>query len=392
MERTLLLRNARIYTPYEVLDPGYILIENGMIKSIGREPCPYKIDNAMVIDLEGNICGPGFIDTHIHGILGHDTMDERKESIIEMSKILPKYGVTAFIPTTVTSSHEKLINISRTIKDSISVWKPEIGARILGIHLEGPYINPIKAGAQNKQYIRKPSIDEFNEYYHVSNGLIREITIAPEIRNAIKFIEYVLKRDIIVQIGHTNATFDEAIRGITAGAIKATHLYNGMRSIHHRDPGVVIALLSAPNIFLELIVDFIHVSPQMVKFTIDCAGINRIVLITDAISATGLPDGVYELGGLKIKVVKGVSRLIETGGLAGSTLTMDKAFRNIISLGYSIKDAFIMASTNPARSINADKIEKIGLIKPGYKADITVISHSYEIIMTLVNGHIVYEK
>ncbi|MCD6301194.1 MAG: N-acetylglucosamine-6-phosphate deacetylase [Staphylothermus sp.] len=391
-DNNLLLRNAKIYTPYEVIDRGYILIEKGIIKSIGKEPYPYNVKDLEVIDLEGNICGPGFIDTHIHGILGYDTMDGRKESFIEMSKILVKHGVTAFIPSTVTSSHEKLVKVSKAIKDSVSEWKPKIGSRILGLHLEGPYINPAKAGAQNKQYIREPSIDEFNEYYDVSNKLIREITIAPEIKDSIEFIEYVVQKNVIVQIGHTNATYDEAIRGIIAGATKATHLYNGMRNIHHREPGVVVALLNSPNVFLEIITDFIHVSPQMIKFTIDYAGIHRIVLITDAISATGLPNGIYELGGLKIEVVDGVSRLVETGGFAGSTLTMDKAFRNILSLGYSIKDAFIMASTNPARSIHADKLERIGILKPGYRADIIVLDKNYDVIMTLIDGHAVYEK
>ncbi|MET1159813.1 MAG: N-acetylglucosamine-6-phosphate deacetylase [Thermoprotei archaeon] len=392
MENSLLLRNAKIYTPYEIIETGYILIENGVIKSIGREPYPHDIGDLPVIDLKGNICGPGFVDTHIHGILGYDTMDGKKESFIEMSKALVKYGVTAFIPSTVSSSHETLIKVSKAIKEAIAEWKPEVGARILGLHLEGPYINPEKRGAHNKEYIREPSIEEFEEYYHASNKSIREITIAPELRNAIEFIEYVVAKDVVVQIGHTNATYEEALRGIAAGASKATHLYNGMRGIHHRDPGVVIALMSAPNVFLELIADFIHVAPQMIKFTIDFAGINRIVLVTDAISATGLPDGIYELGGLKIRVSGGISRLVETGGLAGSTLTMDKAFRNIISLGFSVRDAFIMASTNPARSVGADKVEKIGLIKPGYKADIVVLNHNYEVIMTIVNGHIVYQR
>jgi len=391
-EYRLLLRNARVYTPYQVIDPGYVLIENGIIRSVGKEPYPYDNKDLEEIDLEGNICGPGFIDTHMHGILGYDTMDGRKESFLEMSKSLTRHGVTSFIPSTVTSSHEKLVKVSEAVKEAVDEWKPEKGSRILGLHLEGPYINSAKAGAQNKQYIREPSIREFDEYYNASNKLVREITVAPEIKNVIEFIEYVVRKNVIVQIGHTNATYEEAVRGILAGATKATHLYNGMRGIHHRDPGVVVALLSSPNVFLEIITDFIHVAPEMVKFTIDHAGIDRIVLITDAISATGLPNGIYELGGLKIEVIDGVSRLVETGGLAGSTLTMDRAFRNILSLGYSIREAFIMASTNPARSVNADKFEKIGILKPGYRADIVVLNRDYEVVMTMIEGHIVYRK
>ncbi|MEM4488910.1 MAG: N-acetylglucosamine-6-phosphate deacetylase [Desulfurococcaceae archaeon] len=392
MKQALLLRNARIYTPYEYIYPGYIIIDKGVIKEIGREPYPHKLEDVEELDLNGMICGPGFIDTHIHGILGYDTMDGSKKSFIEMSKSLVRYGVTSFIPSTVSAPHEKLVKVSRVLYESISEWNPKVGARILGLHVEGPYINPVKAGAHNRQYIREPSIEEFNQYYEASGGFIKELTLAPELKNSLELIKHAVSKGVIVQVGHTNATYDETINAIISGASKATHIYNGMREIHHREPGVVVALLRSPSIYVEIIVDFIHVSPQMVEFTIDYVGVNRIVAVSDAISATGLPDGIYSLGELKIEVKRGISRLVETGSLAGSTLTMDRAFRNLVSLGYSIDEVFKMTSTNPARSINADILEKIGLLKPNYKADIVVLDQNLEVAMTIVEGNVVYQK
>lgn len=392
MKQPILLRNARIYTPYEYIYPGYILIDKGLIREIGREPYPHRQGDVEELDLDGMICGPGFIDTHIHGILGYDTMDGSKRSFIEMSKSLIQYGVTSFIPSTVSASHEKLIEVSKALNESISDWNPSIGARILGLHIEGPYINPVKAGAHNKQYIRDPSIEEFNQYYEASGGFIREITLAPELKNAIELVKHAVSKGVIVQVGHTNATYEETVNAIISGASKATHIYNGMREIHHREPGVIVALLRSPRVFVEIIVDFIHVSPQMVDFTIEHTGVDRIVIVSDAISAAGLPDGIYDLGGLKIEVKKGISRLVETGSLAGSTLTMDRAFRNLTSLGYGIDDVFKMTSTNPAKSINADTLEKIGLLRPNYKADIVILDQNLEVAMTIVEGNILYQK
>lgn len=309
-----------------------------------------------------------------------------------MSRTLAHYGVTAFVPTTVSAPREKLVEVVKAAREASLEWNPRHGGRILGVHLEGPYINPVRAGAHNKKFIRKPSVKEFDELYEVSRGFIREITVAPELENAAELVEYAVSRNITVQVGHTNATYEEALNAVLMGASKATHLYNGMREIHHRDPGVIIALLQSPCVYLEVIVDFVHVAPQVIKFTIDYAGVDRVVLVTDAISATGLPDGIYELGGVKIEVKGGISHLVETGTLAGSTLTMNEAFKNTLSLGYSTGDVFKMASTNPVRSINAHSMEKIGLVKPGYRADIVVLDQNYEVVMTIVGGYVVYEK
>ncbi|MEM3938439.1 MAG: amidohydrolase family protein [Desulfurococcaceae archaeon] len=201
--------------------------------------------------------------------------------------------------------------------------------------------------------IRDPSIEEFNQYYEASGGFIRELTLAPELKNSLELIKHAVSRDVIVQLGHTNATYEETIDAIIAGASKATHIYNAMREIHHREPGVVVARLRSPSIFVEIIVDFIHVSPQMVEFTIEYAGVNR----QDSSGIRCYFSNRATRWSIKIEVKKGISRLVETGSLASSTLTMDRAFRNLVSLGYSMNEAFKMTSTNPARSISANIVE-----------------------------------
>ncbi|ASJ16515.1 N-acetylglucosamine-6-phosphate deacetylase [Thermococcus chitonophagus] len=378
----LILTNAKIYTPTEVIAPGTIVIEDGIIKQIMEG----KVKDG--IDLEGKIVAPGFIDTHIHGCYGFDTNNGESLRFQKMSKMLVRHGVTSFIPTTVTDSHENLLRISREVGKIIEEYKGDGGARILGLHLEGPYINPKKKGAQNPEYIRKPDFGEFMEYWKASNGNIREITIAPEVEGAIEFIENVTRLGVIVQLGHTNATYEEAKRAIIAGASKATHLFNAMRGIHHREVGVVGACLESENIYLEMICDLIHLSPQIIRLVYKLAGPYRITLVTDAISATGLPDGRYTLGGLDVIVQGGICRLLD-GTLAGSTLTMDKAIKNLVNIGIPLRDALIMASYVPAKAIGESDI---GILRPGYRADFVVLDNNLTVVQTYINGRLVFER
>ena len=391
MPMSYVLRHVKIVTPLHIVDDGYIVIENGFIKEIGKEPISLSklVDS---IDTRGLIAVPGFIDTHIHGYGGIDIMWADAHSILDMGKKLVKHGVTAFLPSTVTASHEGLVDVCRKIRDAYREWNPDYGARILGIHLEGPYISPIKRGAQNPKFIRRPSASELNEYIEVSEGLVRQITIAPEVENGIEFISYAYSRGIVVSIGHTVASYEEGLRAIEAGARKATHIFNAMTEFHHRKPGVAIALLQNPKVFIEVIADFIHLHPAVVKMVIDIAKPERVALITDAISATALPDGEYELGGLRVVVKNGIPRLADSGALAGSTLTMDRAFKNVLSLGYTLQEVSMMTSYTPAKSIKALEKEKIGMIEQCYRADIVLLDSNLDIVKTIVNGEIAYEK
>lgn len=376
------LTNAKLYTPFNIIEPATVVIENGRIKRV------LEGKSEEGINLEGKILVPGFVDTHIHGCCGYDANDGTVESFLRMSESLVKYGVTSFIPTTVTASHEELLKASIAVAEAMNVQKRELrGARILGLHLEGPYINVEAKGAQNPAFIRKPDFNEFLEYWMASKGNIREITLAPEIEGALEFIGKVSELGVIVQIGHTRATYEETKRGIIAGAKKATHLFNAMRGFHHREPGTVGACLESDDVYLELICDLIHVSAVAIKLVYKVAGPERIVLITDAISAAGLPDGKYELGGLRVVVKEGICRL-EDGTLAGSTLTMDKAVKNLVKIGIPLRDVLIMATATPARALGrAD----IGVIKPGSNADLVVLNEKLEVEKTYIGGHPVFE-
>lgn len=386
-----ILRHLKIVTKDSMIDDGYIVIDRGKIVDIGRgSPA---VMHGVVEDLYEYTALPGFIDTHVHGIEGLDiTSNPSPETIIEMSMRLVKYGVTSFVPTTVTAPHEVLLAVCRAIYEAKNLWRPGYGARILGVHLEGPYISREMAGAQNPNYIRSPSIQELKEYMEASRGNIVQITIAPEIEKAIELILYAKQHGIVVSAGHTNASYEEGVRAIEVGVTKATHLFNAMRRLHHRDPGIALALIESPNVYLELIVDYIHVHPALVNHIVRYAGADRIVLITDAIAAAGLSDGDYELGGLRVRVNQGIAKLIDKNTLAGSTLTMHKAFQNVLRLGFSIIEASKMSSITPARSIGICEKLQIGKLEKGYKADIVVMDEDLQIRRVYIEGEVVYEK
>lgn len=382
------LRHVSIVTPSVIIEDGYVVVRNGLILEFGREPLASPLGD--VENLAGYIVTTGFIDTHIHGVEGLDlTVKPDPWTLLDMSNRLVKYGVTGFLPTTVTAPHDILFEVCHAFKEASKIWSPAQGARILGLHLEGPYISVEASGAQDREFIRKPDIKEFSQYVEASGNGIRQVTIAPEVEGALDFIRYAKTQDIVVSAGHTNATYEQGVEAVKAGVSKATHLFNGMRKIHHRDPGIALALIEAPQVYLELIVDLIHLHPAIVKMVINYAGADRVVLVTDSIAATGMPDGLYKLGRLRVEVKNGIARLEGKDTLAGSTLTMDKAFRNIISLGYDVRMASKMASLTPAKSVN---LRFLGDVKPHYKADLVILDEDYRVVRTYVDGVIVYSK
>ncbi len=385
----VVFERCRIVSPsYDIAD-GYVVVEDGVVVGVGSGRFDGYADER--VDLEGLTLLPGFVDTHTHGVGGFDiTASPLLETVIEIARRFVKYGVTGFLPTTVSAPHETIVRACRAVREASKLWKPSIGSRILGIHLEGPYISREVAGAQNTEFVRHPSVEEFKVYYEESGGLLKQITIAPELPGAAKLIEFAKGLGVTVSAGHTDAGYEVGLEAVRLGVSKATHLFNGMRRFHHRDPGIALALIQSPNVYLEIIADFIHLHPAVVKMVVDYATPRRIVLVTDSIAATGLGDGVYNLSGLEVVVERGVCRLAKTGGLAGSTLTMDKAFRNIVSLGYTLREASMMASYNPAKSIRLGI--NIGDIAPGYRADFAVVDDRLEVVKTVIDGEIVYER
>jgi N-acetylglucosamine-6-phosphate deacetylase len=386
MDNKIAIKISEVITPVERISKVYILISSERIEKIVSWKDKIS-DEYEIIDYSDYICAPGYIDIHTHGCYGYSAMDNKIESILKISENLLKHGVTSFLPTTLSAPIDEL---SSVLKNISSAMRKNYGAEILGAYVEGPYISKEKAVAQNVLFVREPNIEEFEELFKISEKNIRVITIAPEIPNAIDFIKNAKKHGVIVAAAHTNANYEEAIVGFNAGITLCSHFFNGMRNFHHRDPGIIGAALINPNIYCEIIADMIHLHPSTIKITLLTKGIDKVILITDSIPATGLPDGYYELEGLKVIVKDGVSRRVDTGDLAGSTLTMDKAVRNIVNeIGLSIEDAIKMATLNPAKAISE---KERGIISPGAIANLVILDKDLNVISTFIKGRKLYDK
>ena len=388
--KRIIIINGTIFTPFHLVNGKAIIVEKGKIIEIINEEelNTAALTGAEVIEGKDKFIVPGYIDMHVHGGGGSDVMDGDYEAINQIAIAHSHFGTTSFLPTTMTMSKDKIIRSLRSICEAVK--KGTAGAEILGIHMEGPYINPEKKGAQREEDIKKISLGEFLEFNQASGNLIRLVTIAPEMPGAIDFIKYLYKQKIIVSVGHSNATYAQVQAGIQAGLSHVTHTFNAMRGLYHREPGVVGAALTSPELTVEVIADGIHIHPIVLKILTKIKEGEKIVLITDAMRAAGLKEGTYDLGGQEVIVTKGQARL-KDGTLAGSVLTMDKAVKNMASkVGVSLPKAIQMASFNPARSIGID--DKKGSLEPGKDADIVILNKNLETELTIVAGKIVYRR
>jgi len=388
--KRIIIINGTIITPFYLISDKDIIVEEGKIIEIvnKKELSTSTLTGAEVIEGKDKYIVPGYIDLHVHGGGGSDVMDGDYEAINQIAIAHSHFGTTSFLPTTMTMSKDKIIRSLRSICEAVK--KGTAGAKILGIHMEGPYINPEKKGAQREIDIREPSIKEFTELNKASGNLIRLVTIAPEMPGAIDFIRWLHQQGIIVSVGHSNATYQQVQEGIQAGLSHVTHIFNAMRGLHHREPGVVGAALSSPKLIVEMIADGIHLHPIVLKMLTQIKESEKLVLITDAMRAAGMPEGVYELGGQEVTVTKGQARL-KDGTLAGSVLTMDKAVKNLVTkVDIALPKAIQMASFNPAKSIGID--DKKGSLEPGKDADIVILNKNLETELTIVTGKIVYRR
>lgn len=369
---------------------GSVVVIGGKILFVGDERDTRLLLKAadrsvfQIIDAQGGYIAPGLIDIHIHGSAGVDFMDGTEEALRTMARFLASTGTVAFLPSTVTASPEK----TRRVAELVAHFQRQPDeAEVLGIHLEGPYISEEFKGAQYGPEIRAADLDELQSLYDILGDKLRLVTLAPEAPRAMEAVDWLVERDIPVAIGHSAATYAEAAAAIERGARHGTHLYNGMRGLHHREPGVVGALLAEPDAYVQLIADMIHVHPGAIRVALACKPLERVLLITDAVQATGLPDGEYVLGDQRIFVKDGAARLAE-GNLAGSTLTLLRAVRNMIeALGVPLEEAFQMASRNPAEAVG---FNNKGWIKEGYDADLLVLSPDLELKMTIIGGAVAY--
>ena len=371
--------NGKLVTPKGILR-NKVLVFNERIKEF-RDNVP---TNCHVIDAKGMYVTPGLIDVHVHGSCGADTMDQTVEAIKLISQGIAKNGVTSFLPTTMTMSREDIYGALDIVRECMN--KTLNGAKVLGAHLEGPFINAIYKGAQPERYIIKPSYDFIKEYTDV----IKLVTYAPEMDDNYSFTKEVKeKTDITLSIGHTNATYNQAKQAFACGCSHVTHLFNAMTPLNHREPGVVGAALTS-DVFTELIADTIHVNQELFQFILDNKGKDKMILITDSMRAGCMKDGKYDLGGQEVIVKDGAARL-SSGTLAGSVLTLNKAIYNFFQNTDATFDEVIhMATLNPATSIGVSDFK--GSLEIEKDADIAIFDEEMNCYLSIVEGREVYNK
>ena len=380
------IKGGKIILENEVL-VGKVLIFNDKIidivdEGIFAEKSPTR--EMKIIDADGKYVSPGFIDIHIHGSGGRDTMDGDLSGLKIISETIAQSGATGFLPTTMTMEKAKIYKALDSVK--LGMQANFKGAKILGAHMEGPFISPHYKGAQNKDYILKP------DFKFIANYLdsIKIITMAPEEDFQFEFIKDVKNNsDIVLAMGHTNANYETALEAVRVGISNASHIFNAMRPFHHRDPGVVGAVLYS-NISFELIADTLHLHPAVFQILLNAKGKDKMILITDAMRAGFMEDGKWELGGQEVLVDNNSARLSD-GTLAGSILTLNKAVFNILTYtDLEIYEAVALASLNPARLINMDKSK--GSIKIGKDADLIIFDEELKVDLSISGGRIIYER
>jgi N-acetylglucosamine-6-phosphate deacetylase len=372
--------NARVVTGEGIIPSGAVRVEDGRVTAVQSEPVqrgPEKI-----IDGGGRTLIPGMIDVHIHGAGGHDMMDGTTESIEAVSRLCAQTGCTAFLATSVTSSLEDLLAM---IDGVARVVGREPGARIVGIHSEGPYLNVRRKGMQNEAHLRNPDLGEMERIVRHARGLLKMVTVAPELSGGLELVDFLRERGIIASVGHSDATYETACEAFERGASHVTHCFNQLRPIHHRDPGPVVAAFERSGVSLEAIVDGVHLHPAIVRLMHRVKGPERVVLITDAMQAMLLGDGTYRFGGHEVTVQAGRATLAD-GTLASSTVTMNQALRRAVEAGIPLQDAVRMASATPAELLG---LRGKGRIAAGADADLVLLEEDFGVAWTMVGGRIV---
>jgi N-acetylglucosamine-6-phosphate deacetylase len=382
---TTLIHAGRAFTPtLEIKDAG-ILIREGVIEAIGPREGVCLPAGATEIRATDKSAVPGFIDIHIHGAGGHDVMEASPAALDAVGKKVAGFGTTSFLATTVTAGPEDTCRAAEGIAQYITRQhlSPEARAEVLGIHFEGPFISRERRGVHPPQWIQLPSAELLGRFVSAAAGYARLMTIAPEVMGAAPCIEAAQKAGLVISIGHTDASYEQAQLAIARGARSATHMYNAMRPFSHRDPGVIGAVLTSPEINAELIADGVHVEEGAMKLLLQAKGAERVILVSDGLSATGMPDGKYMLGGFEITVSNGVCRNAD-GVLAGSTLTLDRALRNIVKLGIPLPNAVRMLTLNPASLLGIES--KKGSLRTGADADVLLLDEGLRVTNVWARG------
>jgi len=381
----IVIENAHIVPEEGEPFTGWLYMRDGAIVALGRadRPLPPDAASADRVDGLGGWVLPGFIDLHVHGGAGCDFMDADEASLRAITRFHARHGTTGMLATTLTASKERLdMAIGAAAR---FMGSPMPYARLLGVHLEGPFVNLKWKGAQNPAHIVPPRLDWLEDWAARWPGLIRIQTLAPENEGALEYIGRLNELGIVPACGHTDATLADIRAAAAYGLRHAVHTFNAMRPFHHREPGTVGAVLTDDRIKAEIIADGLHVHPAGLELLIRAKGAGNVILVTDAMAAAGMPDGEYELGGLPVVMKGGVARLRDSDNLAGSTLTMLDAFRFVVErVGVSVSDASRMASLNPARQIGVDHVA--GSLAPGKRADVLLLGADFGLRRVWIGG------
>ncbi|MCY8980299.1 N-acetylglucosamine-6-phosphate deacetylase [Bacillus halotolerans] len=390
MADSLLLSGISIVTENEVIKNGYVGVKDGKISAVSTER-PKEQYSKEIQGPKDAVLLPGMIDIHIHGGYGADTMDASFSALDAMSSRLPEEGTTSFLATTITQEHGQISQALVNARD----WKSaeessSLGAELIGIHLEGPFVSPKRAGAQPKEWIRPSDLALFKKWQQEAGGLIKIVTLAPEEDQQFELIRYLKDESIIASMGHTDADSALLLEAFEAGASHMTHLYNAMSPFHHREPGVIGTALAHEGYVTELIADGIHSHPLAAKLAFLAKGRSKLILITDSMRAKGLKDGVYEFGGQSV-TVKGKTALLSDGTLAGSILKMNEGARHMRAFtNCSWTDIANITSANAAKQLGI--FDRKGSITEGKDADLVIVSSECEVLLTVCRGNIAFKS
>jgi N-acetylglucosamine-6-phosphate deacetylase len=385
--RPIAIRARRAFTPFDEIADAVVVIQGSKIVAVGPRDNVDLPRGVREIIAPGQTVAPGFVDLHIHGAGGRDVMEGSREALEIIAATVAAHGTTSFVATTVTASEKEtrdsVAGIAHFILHASQDAARELAAEVLGIHFEGPFISPARRGVHPAKWIARPSPELLAGFLEEARGTAQILTLAPELPGALDLIAVARRAGLVVSIGHTDATYEQARAGIEAGATHAAHVYNAMRPFSHRDPGVIGAVLTSPKVSAELIADGVHVDEAAMRMLVELKTPERVILVSDGMSATGMPDGKYQLGMFEVKVSGGVARNAE-GKLAGSTLTMDRALRNMVALGVPLSSALRMLTANPARQIGL--AARKGVLAPGADADLVFLDDKLEVAGVMTRG------
>lgn len=388
MNTAICLHNATVLTGFSVMENCAVYIKNNRIADVFSERRFLQKQfnpKVKIINANGAYIAPGFIDTHIHGIGGYGTDDYKADSILEMSEILARYGVTSFIPTLYAAPEKEM---TRGIKAIVKAMGHEKGAHILGMHLEGPFISPERLGVQSPNSISPVDLPLMKRLWKASKGKIINMTLAPELKHTRELALFCIEQGIIMQAGHTNATYQNMLEGMQVRIMHTTHLFNAMSRMHHRDPGAVGAVLIHPELSCEFIADGIHIDPNLIKLLVQYKPLDKLVVVTDSLKPTKQKAEHLFANNEEVYLDKCFYRKSDNV-IAGSAMTMIDSVKKLVSWGLSVEQAVQMSSANPAQVL---KLSNKGIIAPGYDADLVVFNQDFHIIHTILNGQIYQEK